>query len=403
MRLLGILKNDRLFVQDKDKLFVRNLNQCSSTFENYDLIKNRDISIGNGKTQGKGVFNFRYGPVSSGVGEAGIFNLYTYGERILSVEVDPIYKKRNIEAQMVGKTPFEALKLAESVCGNFSFSHSLAFTTALENQTGIELNKTVQRLRIIGLELERTYNHIHQIARLAKGASQTVLTSHLEWIFEELLRTNKLLFGNRFLKHTNFLGSTTINLHNLEKVKNRITQLKEKFEELYEHALQSYNFIDRLYGVGRLERKKALNIGLTGPSLRACGINEDLRQLNRLYENLKIATRSEGDALARMEVRAEEFINSCEIILSQIEKIDNEPQKEEIPINDGDYLGYSCSPTGIIAYYLEIRKGLIDYVYISTPSVFGFRAFAEAITGYIFTDFSFIFDSFGINFADCAR
>ncbi len=408
MRLLGVInKKDEelLLIQDKKRFFCKNINECKETFENYQLLKNRDTSVGNGKSEGEGVFNFRYGPVTAGVAEAGVFNIYTYGERILSVDIDPSYKSRNIEKQMIGKTPQEALRMAESICGNFAFSHSLAFANAVENICQTETDETSKRLRIVALELERIYNHIHLIARLSKGAAQNVLTSHLEWIFEEALRTNKLFGNSRFLKNINTLGGVNIaSFDSLAEISKKVKEIKSKFEELYNHSLKSWNFIDRIYKVATLTQQQVLNIGVTGPTLRASGIKEDLRQFDNLYDNFNIVSREEGDALARMEVRADEILHSCDIVVSQIDKIQKtEYDKNQIDIKDGSSIGCAESPSGIIAYYIEIKDKLIDYAYVSTPSVFGFKAFSDAFVGYIFTDFSFSFDSFGINFADCAR
>ncbi len=405
MRLLGILdKNntEEFLIEDEGKIFTDK--SQNNRFDNYELIKNRDRFIGNTDKKGKGVFNFRYGPVTAGVGQAGVFNIKTYGERILSVSIDPSYKKRNIEQLMINKTPEEALRLAESVCGNFAFSHSLAFSRAIENIYGFDADENTKRVRIIALELERIYNHIYVMARLSKGAAQNVLTSHLEWLFEESLRTNKLFSSERFLKNFNSIGAVNFsNSANIETVKDRIKILEEKFGELYQHSLKSWNFIDRIYKTATLTSKQAISIGLTGPSLRATGVGDDLRKNENLYENFKTVIRKTGDALARMEARAYETLHSCDIILTQLEKLKNGVAKPKKGAKDGAGIGYCESPSGIVAYYVELKNGLVDYVYISTPSVFGYKAFADSFVGYIFTDFSFALDSFGINFADCAR
>jgi len=405
VRLLGILnKNDteEFLVENKGKIFIDK--SQNNKFDNYELIKNRDKFIGNTEKKGKGVFNFRYGPVSAGVGQAGVFNIKTYGERILSVGIDPSYKKRNIEKLMINKTPEDALRLAESVCGNFAFSHSLAFSRAIENIYGLDTDENTKKIRTIALELERIYNHIHVMARLSKGAAQNVLTSHLEWLFEESLRTNRLFSSERFLKNFNNIGSTNFSSRgSIDTIKERIKILEEKFSELYQHSLKSWNFIDRIYKTATLTSKQAISIGLTGPSLRATGVEDDLRKNEDTYENFKTIIRTNGDALARMEVRAYEILHSCDIILTQLEKLQNEVSKNKKEQKDGIGIGYCESPSGIVAYYVELKNNLVDYVYISTPSVFGYKAFADSLVGYIFTDFSFALDSFGINFADCAR
>ncbi len=407
MRLLGVIEKgniEKFLIQENEKIYIED--ETNVSFPNYNLIKNRDIRIGNEDKNGEGVFNFRYGPVSAGVAEAGVFNIKTYGERILSVNIDPSYKKRGMEKLMFGKTPKEAIKIAESVCGNFSFSHSLAFVKALENILSISTDETTQRLRIVALELERIYNHIHLIAKLSKGAAQNVLTSHMEWLFEESLRINKRFASNRFLKGLNNIGAINfLNFKHIKEIQERISNLQNKFKALYSHSLKSWNFIDRIYKTALLSKEQALSIGITGPSLRAVGIGEDLRSYDKLYDNFNLFTMLDGDALSRMEVRAHEIINSCDIVISQMEKIKNLTPSPTDATNttNGCGVGFVESPSGIVAYYVEVKKGLIEYVYISTPSVFGYKAFADSFVGYIFTDFSFALDSFGINFADCAR
>jgi Ni,Fe-hydrogenase III large subunit len=120
------------------------------------------------------------------------------------------------------------------------------------------------------------------------------------------------------------------------------------------------------------------------------------------YPGFKPVIAQDGDALARMEVRAEEILKSCEIIRNTERSFSSE-DKNEIKLGDGSSIGYAESPSGIVAYYIELKNGRISDVYISTPSVFGFKAFADSFEGFIFTDFSFAYDSYGINFADCAR
>ncbi len=409
MRLLGVFEKDSkelLILQDRNQLSLENINNVKRSFANYTMLKNRDKHIGSKAVKGDGVFNFRYGPVTGGVGDAGVFNIYTYGERILSVDINPGYKRRNIETLIKNTALHQAINWSENVCSNFAFSHSCAFLRAVEDAGDFMSDEVTQRIRIVGIELERIYNHLNVISRLSNGASQNVLASHLEWLFEEALRANKLFSNSRFLKHINGLFIDKDNFKKLDELALKIKNIKEKFKELYEHSLTSWNFIDRLYKTAVLDQKKALKIGVTGPTLRAAGCREDLRVYEKFYDNFKVITKDKGDVLARMQVRAEETMLSCGMVINQIDKIKNMRQNnnkiDESSIS-GSGMGYCESPSGLVLYFVNIKKGIVRDVYISTPSVFGFKAFADSFVGYIFTDFSFSFDSFGINFADCAR
>ncbi len=375
--------------------------------KNYDLINNRNTIIGNQKITGEGVFNFRYGPVTGGVAEAGIYNIFTNGEKILGVQIDVSYKRRYIEDKLKGKSIEDGLKLANAVCGNFAFSHSLAYCKTIEKILQIKLPEVIKYFRIVGLELERIYNHFYVIAELAKGAAQKVYTSHMQYLFEESLRVNKIFSGSRHLIGFNKIGgiSKYLNKEEIVKIIDKLSELEERFKYLYEKSLESGNYLDRLHNTGIITTEKALEIGLTGPSLRASNFREDLREFDNDYNLTNIPVKEEGDALARMEVRAEEIFISINIIKEKLQKIKdfNDSEKNEYKIKDGEEVAAVESPSGTICYFIAIKNGLIDYCYIVTPSTFGFKAIADSLVGQIFTDFVFTVESFGVNFADAAR
>ena len=408
-RLLGIIgrNNDEKFLfQENGTISIVNSRDFIKP-PNYNLIKNRNSLIGTSPVSGETVFNFRYGPVTGGVAEAGIYNIHTSGEKILSVTIDLTVKRRKIEELMQGKSIDECLKLSENICGNFAFSHSVAFTRAIEKISNMETEEFVKVCRVICLELERIYNHFYVIAELAKGAAQKVLTSHLQYIFEECLRTNEIFSGSRHLLGFNEVANIgkIPTKDNIINILSRIKDIETRFEYLYEKSLESGNYLDRLHNTGIISKDKALEIGLTGPSLRASGIKEDLREYDTYYGKLEIPVKEEGDSLARMEVRAEEIFISISLIKNLLNKLleMKSSNKSNYTIKDGE--GFACveSPSGTICYFLEIKNCKIEYCHVVTPSLFGFQAIAESLVGQIFTDFVFTVESFGVNFADAAR
>ena len=412
-RVIGIVEKDnaQLFLlQENGSLSIKGSDEIVQP-ANYHLIKNRDNTIsGDEPVKGDTVFNFRYGPVTGGTAEAGIYNIYTNGEKILSVNIDISYKKRNIEKKVIGNSPAEALKYIESICGNFLFSHSNAFTRAIEKILQINPPLNVKTLRVIALELERVYNHFYVIANLASGAAQKVFTSQMFYLFEEILRINKIFSGHRHLKNFNHIGNVNFSENcDIEYIHKKLSFIKDKFQYLYEKSLESGNYLDRLHNTGIITKEHALEIGLTGPSLRASGIREDLREFDPVYTLIDIPVKEEGDALSRMEVRAEEALKSIDIIMENLKKLNNIKKdiKNEIEIDLKDSAGTAFegveSPSGTLAYYLSVENNRITNIYAVTPSLFGFKAIADSLAGQIFTDFVFTVESFGVNFADAAR
>lgn len=383
------------------------------------MLRERDRRVGNGSAKGEGVFDFRYGPFTGGLGESGIVHMATYGEKILGVEIDLHAKHRGIEAALSGTSPLDAARRAQMVCTNFGFSHSHAFSLAVEGIGSIELSEYERRLTVIALELERAYNHLHVMAGLAGAAAQRVLATHLAALFERSLRVNALFAGSRYLLNLRVPGAMALR-HEIDggALRREISALRERFERLLETSLTNRNYLDRLHDVAVVKRDTAVARSLTGPSLRATGIEEDLRTYDDLYDGYRAKVRLEGDSLARMEVRAEEILSSWSIVDGQLTALEREVRPTSARVRrafgsnrDRDLQlpdhGTGCAavegPSGVIAWAVELRDRRVEMAHASTPSLFGYQVFAEALTGHIFTDFPFALDSFGLSFADAAR
>jgi Ni,Fe-hydrogenase III large subunit len=402
--LLGTFRKDdeEYYIVQEDGVISIEMDPQDMYIANYSLAKSRDLIVVPEKSvkNGEGVFDFRYGPVTSGIGEAGVYHLYTYGERILSVEIDLSYKHRDIVKRMIGLDLEHGLKMAENICGNFAFSHSFAFSMAVESGVGKIIDSKSQRLRIIALELERIYNHLYVISQLAQAAAQKVFASHMSYLFEESLRLNKAFSGSRYLKNFNKIGGIKdFDDGKIQNLKTNIQKIVNDFRDLYDRSLVSGNFLDRLYSTTVLKVQDAVNFGITGPTLRAAGAKEDLRYEDKRYDDLKVPIRNDGDALSRMEVRAEEIFESERIILKECEKFNLDVEKS----NDSNKgIGYAESPTGTIVYKVDVKNSILSDLYIVTPSFWGFNGLVNSLTGNVFTDFQFGVESFGINFADAA-
>lgn len=408
--LIGIIKTtekeSQLLVLDKGEVNLINDEQPEKNFANYPFLKAHDFLINDNPVTGSGVFKFRYGPVTSGIKEAGSFHLYTYGEKILRATIDVGWKYRAMEESLKNRAPEEGLTMAEKVCGNFAFSHGLAFSQSVEKALNILPNLSTKNWRNLFLESERIYNHLHVIYKLAAAAAQKVLAAQLSALFEEALRLNDLMTGSRYLMNINNIGKLNHipSEEIIESVAAGYRNLAEKFALLYKQSMKNHNYLDRLHTTGAFTAEQAQQWGLTGPSLRACGVKDGMQTIGHLI-SLPVITHNEGDSLARMEIRGEEIINSCQYIVNHLNASDswNENVKQEISKHK-EGMGYSIvnSPSGALGYYLSIKENKIKEMKIFTPSYVGMYAVSQALEGMIFTDFPFVYDSFGIHFTDAA-
>jgi Ni,Fe-hydrogenase III large subunit len=372
-------------------------------------LKKRNLKIKNEPVNGPGVFRFRYGPVTSGVREAGCYNIYTYGEKFLQVGIDLSWKHRNIEESMLGLSPDEGIRLAEFVCNNFAFAHSIAYALAVEQALDIQPDQKTIYWRKLLLEMERVYNHLHVVFKLNSAAAQKVVKSHLHALYEQALRLNHRLTGSSFLTGVNSVGKIDHfpERDQIKKVVEGYQSLEKKFKQLYRHSLDNKNYLDRIHNIGTLSKQQATGLGLTGPSLRACGLNDNLNGTTKESTIvLPAITQNEGDSLARMETRSEELVNSCEYIIEHLKANDNwnnkesNHQKTKKKSSEGWNITHSAS--GAVGYYVQIEDRKIRNIRICTPSYTGMHAIATSLPEHVFTDFPFLVESFGINFADAA-
>jgi len=411
--LIGIIatnEGEQLFVLNNGlpALVKADGNHPEKMYSNYSILKQHPLKINDEPMSGPGVFRFRYGPVTSGVREAGCFHLYTYGEKILRATIDVSWKQREIEKAMQHKLPETVLLMAEKVCSNFAISHSIAFSRAVEMALGINSSLLTKNWRTLLIESERIYNHLHLIYKLASSAAQKVLAAHVGALFEDALRLNENISGSRYLMGVNNIGrlNHTPAMSDIQKVAQGYRELAERFTKLYKHSLANYNYLDRLHSAGTITPALAEELGLTGPSLRACGIKDNLNDATEHLISLPVITKNQGDALARMEVRAEEIVNSCRYLVDHLRASDSwNDDKEKVPeLTKTGGTGYAVvnSPSGALGYYVKADEGKVQNVGIFTPSYPGMHAVSRVLEGLIFTDFPFVFDSFGVHFADAA-
>ncbi len=367
--------------------------------EKFELIENRPLYAfltGNLERMNCKAFRLHYGPVSSGIWEAGAFEVLSYGERILEVVPLLRYKNRGMEKRVEGMDVEKATCLVEKFCGTFSSSYSTAYCIAVEKIAGFESEK-LDLARTLAVELERAYNHIHTIYRLALAASQKVAVSHLSALEEELLRINYKIFGHRYI--FGFSRPGYVKLKSVD-VKSRIKNVLKEFDELVEELSVSKIFIDRLHGTAKISRSEAVKLDTIGVAARASGLKRDARMLRR-FEPIKIV--EDGDSLARTVVRFEEVKNSLRTALEIIDSLSLKEISNEVKVKSGEAISFVESPPGDLVLYLKIKDGRVEKLRVRGASEVNFLSFAKSVVGNIFTDYPFALESFGLSFADASR
>jgi Ni,Fe-hydrogenase III large subunit len=364
------------------------------------------------KVEGYGTFTFPYGPVSMGVPEAGRFDLLTYGERIL--ELTPLggYKSRRILPSLVGTPVLDAALRVERIAGNFSAAHVAAFLSAVENAGGVEVAATELWTRAVAQELQRLYNHLYVLARVAEAASQNVGAAQTHALAEELLRLQGRTFGHRWMFGGLLPGGPPRRLDPIDRADlgQRLQTVSEGFEALWELFLGSRTFVDRIQSTCPVGREAAVRWGAVGPTLRATGVPWDdrLRVPIPPYTDLfvEVAHEPEGDALARLLVRAAEVRASLLLLEQMLDRWPNElrrvgPTSE--PVAPGRGIGRVESPSGDLVYDVSVTDGRLTAIGTRSASDANWPLFSLGMRDSVFTDFHFAFESFGLVFAETDR
>ncbi len=131
------------------------------------------------------------------------------GETIINLEPRLFYTHKGTEKLFEGMSFFDGIKLAERVSGTSSFSHSIAYSMAVERMAGIKTIEKIKAIRTFLLELERLYNHIGDIGNMCAGTALMVGQAKGAFIKETLLQLNERLTGSRFLRGINTIGGVT--------------------------------------------------------------------------------------------------------------------------------------------------------------------------------------------------
>jgi Ni,Fe-hydrogenase III component G len=117
--------------------------------------------------RGEGVFQVPVGPVHAGIIEPGHFRFGVAGEPVLYLQLRLFYVHKGIEKRFEHLPWRHGLFLAESISGDTTVGHALAYSHAIERLAGITVPARARTLRVVLLELERLYNHIADIGRPA--------------------------------------------------------------------------------------------------------------------------------------------------------------------------------------------------------------------------------------------
>lgn len=319
------------------------------------------------------------------------------GETIRKVVPDLGYLHRGYEKLAEATTYHEFIPHTDRLDYLQPIANNVAYTMAVEKLIHVEVPERGQYIRTICSELGRLQSHLIAYGTMVMdiGALTPFLWAMRER--EKILDIYDTLTGVRFTTSYTRIGGVAQDISDtaIASIKKFIDEFPKYLKEMRDIVERNKIFIIRTEGIGYISKGDAIDLGITGPILRAAGVARDLRKDDPylVYDKLdfNVPVLTDSDCLSRYYIRIEEMIESTKILQQCLQKIphgaynSNNPKKvlpkkervytkmEEL-INDFMIINFGVNPPIGESYSaVESSKGELGFYIKSNGSGNPFR------------------------------
>lgn len=362
------------------------------------------------------------------------------GETVVRMMPDIGYLHTGIEKTYEAKFYQQGVPLADRMDYLAPFSNELGFVLAGEKLLGLEIPKRAVWLRVLLTELTRLNSHLVWLGTHAMdiGAMSVFLYCFRER--EDLLRLFEAIGGQRMFTSIFRVGGIAVEppIDWFDRVKKWLNAFPAKVDE-YENLLTGNPIWQRrIKGVGYLSMEDAIAIGASGPTLRASGVDFDIRRDMPYcgYENFQfsVPVMTQGDVWARYLCRVQEMREAQKICMQALEGMpESGPLKADAPrvvlperekmktqmealiyhfkiitegftVPAGEVYQAIESPRGEIGFYVVSDGGPKPYrVHVRAPSFANLQALPKMCEGRLIADVVAAIGSIDIVLGDVDR
>lgn len=339
------------------------------------------------------------------------------GEHVVKLKPVFGYLHRNHEQIGQHTTYIASMPYTDRLDYFCSMTNNWAYALTIEKLSGLVPPERAEYIRIITAELTRLQNHTCLIGFLLQDMG--ALGTPLMYAFrerEKILDLFEALSGSRMMCNYMRFGGCRVDLPSgwLEEAR-KVTANYGRFLDEFEAFLSGNEILmARTQGVGVLRPDLAVNAGVTGPMLRATGVNYDIRKVDRygIYErfNFRVPLGEHGDTFDRYMIRVLEMRESLKILEQALREIPEGPiidpkyKVRNFKPKPGEAYGRIESPKGELGFYIISDGTAAPYRYrVRPPSLINLTILEDMCLGHTIADAVIILGSVDIVLGEVDR
>ncbi|HEY4984061.1 MAG TPA: NADH-quinone oxidoreductase subunit D [Verrucomicrobiae bacterium] len=379
--------------------------------KNYELLPKRDAS---GDAELLEVSMGPHHPSTHGVFR---MDVVLDGEHVVKLKPVFGYLHRNHEKIAEGASYLSSMPYTDRLDYFCSLTNNWAYALAVEKLAGLQAPERAEHIRVITAELTRLQNHACLIGFLVQdmGASGTPLMYAFRER-EKILDLFESLTGARMMCNYMRFGGCRCDLPPgwLEQTQKVVDEFPRFIDEFERFLADNEILMARTQGVGVLPRELAINAGITGPLLRAAGVNYDLRKVDKygIYDRFefRVPLGDHGDTYDRYMIRVLEMRESVKILQQALKAIPSGPivdpktKLRGFRPKAGEAYGRIEAPKGELGFYLISDGSPNPYRYrVRPPSLINLTVLEDMCLGQMIADVVVILGSVDIVLGEVDR